>query len=219
MAQQRTQDLIFKKTEGDNYYKRNREKLLFFDLKKDWPLQLLKKLNFKPEKVLEVGASNGWRAAAIERIYGSKCVAIDPSKKAISEGKKIYPKISFHRGLMSNLPIKKNETFDMVIVSLVFHWIDRTTLMQSIAEIDRVLKNGGYLIISDFFPDKPITVPYHHLPNKKIFTYKLDYANIFLSTNLYRIIDRVIFDHNDWLQKSKILSKERAHCTVLRKVL
>lgn len=212
------QDLIFKKKEGDNWFIRNKQALLQKDCKNDWPLRLIVKNKIKPKRVLEIGASNGWRLAEIYKRYRSRCLGIEPSQKAIREGRKMYPNVYFRQGLMNNLPIKNNEKFDLVIIHFVLHWVDRKTLFDSIKEANRVLKENGYLIITDFLPDRPTKVFYHHLPKEKVFTYKLDYAKVFLSSGLYRKQDRVIFHHNSLKSSKNVPLAERAACYLLQKI-
>lgn len=212
------QEMIFQKGEGDNWFQRNAEALLKIkkEFKRDWPLRLIKKAGLHPKHVLEIGASNGWRLAVIHDLYRAKCTALDPSKKALADGRLRYPDIMFKRGVASALPFKDNE-FDLVIVSFVFHWLDRSTLLRSISEADRVLKLGGYLLVMDFLPDKPEKVPYHHLSLGKVFTYKCDYARLFTASGLYQQISKVIFDHSDRKEKKVIPPEERAACALLRK--
>src|SRR3989344_2198184 len=118
----------------------------------------IKKAKLRPKKVLEIGASNGWRLAAIRNLYKSKCLAVEPSLAAIQDGRKLYPKVAFRQGVVSALPVGNKEKFDLVIIHYVFHWVDRKNLLKSVAEIDRVLADGGYLIITDFLPNKPMKV-------------------------------------------------------------
>lgn len=211
------QDAIFFKREGNQWFKRNKAKV---EKKEDGALFLLQQYNIIPKKVLEIGCSNGWRLAKIRKKYGCKCVGIDPSLEAINDGKKKYPDILLKRGLASTLPLKEN--FDVVIIYFVLHWISRETLLKSIAEIDRVVADGGYLMIGDFSPDVPTSVAYHHLPGKNVNTYKLDYANIFNSTFLYTKIASMTFEHDKNFFSSlspRVSSQDRAICSLLRKSL
>lgn len=214
------QEIVFQKSEGDNWFQRNAEALLRLkkEFKLDWPLRLIKKAGLNPRNVLEIGASNGWRLAAIHDLYHARCTALDPSRKALADGRVRYPNIMFKRGVASALPFKDNE-FNLIIISFVFHWIDRSRLLRSISEADRVLKQGGYLLVMDFLPDKPEKVPYHHLSLGKVFTYKCDYAGLFTASGLYQHISRVIFDHSDRKEKRVIPPSEKAACTLLRKDL
>ena len=42
-------------------------------------------------------------------------------------------------------------------------------MLRSVAEIDRVLPDGGFLLIGDFYPSLPQRVRYHHLPDQDVF--------------------------------------------------
>lgn len=213
------QDGVFFRNEGDNWFLRNKEKLTIGKAAElDTPLYLIAKYGILPKRTLEIGCSNGWRLACIEKRYGSKCIGVEPSSVAIREGKKSYPNITLKRGIACSLPTKG--TFDLVILSFVFHWVSRETLIKSIAEVDRVTADKGYVIIADFFPDFPSKIPYHHLPDNQVFTYKTDYASIFTSTNLYTLIATLTFDHDNaksFLPNTP--SRNRAVCSLLKKSL
>ena len=79
-------------SEGDNWYLRNKES---FGKKSDVPLFLLQFYSIKPGKVLEIGASNGYRLATIHERYNSNVTAVEPSKKAVEDGHSMYPFITF----------------------------------------------------------------------------------------------------------------------------
>jgi len=211
------QDKIFYKKEGDEWFNRNKDYISRNKCDKDFPIRIIEMLGLKPEKTLEIGASNGYRLAEIsKKLEKGKYVAVEPSKIAIEDGKKKYPFIDFRRGLMYNLPME-DEKFDLVIVNFVFHWVEREHLLRSVAEIDRVLNNGGYLIIGDFLPDVPTKVKYHHLPDKGVYTYKQDYANIFISSEQYNLILRHTFDHDSNAVSSEVDSNSRGVCSCLKK--
>jgi len=79
-------------------------------------------------------------------------------------------------------------SFDLIIVNFVFHWIDRANLLRSMAEIDRLLEDSGYLIIGDFLPSNLTKVQYHHMEDPKIYTYKQNYAATFTASGLYHLV-------------------------------
>ena len=162
------QDKIFLDYEGDHWFERNQEGLSSFDIEMDLPFKLIKTHNLRPKNVLEIGASNGTRLAAIGEYYQSRLVAVEPSPKAIADGKNRFLGIEFVQGVASDIPV--TGTFDLVIVNFVFHWVDRSTLLRSVCEIDQRVADGGFLIIGDFMPPKPNRVVYHHLPGEGVYT-------------------------------------------------
>jgi SAM-dependent methyltransferase len=192
--------------------------MLGINLENDPPLKLLDLLNLKPKKILEIGAANGYRLAEMLRRYDQGTyVAIEPSQKAITDGQKRYPFIEFRRGLMDNLPLQENEVFDLVVVHFVFEWISRNTLLKSVAETDRAIADGGYLILGGFLPDTQTKVKYHHLPDREVFTYKQNYANIFLSSGMYTPIAQLTFNHDTNSFNPSIESENRSVCSILKK--
>lgn len=210
------QEDIFSNSEGNKWYERNSGVLSSEAKRVDLPLKLIKMYGLKPKKVLEIGCSNGWRLQEIATQYGAKCVGIEPSTVALKAGAKQFPKVAFKRGLASNIPTK--DTFDLVIVNFVLHWVSRELLLASIKEIDRTVADGGYLIIGDFAPDSPARTRYHHLPDEDVWTYKMDYARAFTATALYGEVARLTFDHDNHLLESAT-SDRRGDAVLLKKSL
>jgi ubiquinone/menaquinone biosynthesis C-methylase UbiE len=95
----------------------------------------------KNSRVLEVGASNGYRLARLYEKHSCRCVAVEPSKKATEDGKRSFPYIEFYQTTAEEMEF--SEEFDLVIVNGVFCWIDRRNLFKAMAKIDRALKEGG----------------------------------------------------------------------------
>ncbi len=178
-----SQEDIFQTSEADNWFRRNREALSRFDPSLDLPLRLIDMYELRPQSVLEIGAANGYRVAAIARKYGARATAVEPSAEAIADGAARYPEVAFIQATSSQVPL--SDTFDLVVVNFVFHWIDRALLLRSVAEVDRLLADGGFLIIGDFLPSNRLQVQYHHLPGEQVYTYKQDYAAVFRASGLY----------------------------------
>lgn len=214
------QDKVFLECEGDQWFLRNKI-ALENDSKFDWPCYLIDLLEQKEEirTIVELGCSNGWRLHQLSQKLGQgQFVGVDASLEAIQEGKRLYPEVNLHQGLLSQVPLQ--EEFDLVIIYSVLHWIDRNTLAQSIAEIDRITKDGGFLLIGDFFPDFQHRRHYHHLPGEKVYTYKQDYAKIFESLGTYKEIARFTFHHdNRKLAIETCESSSRFTCVMLHKSL
>jgi ubiquinone/menaquinone biosynthesis C-methylase UbiE len=188
-----------------------------FDASRDLPLRVMALYGLTPNRVLEVGASNGVRLSTIQRVTGAETVALDVSSDAIIAGRRRYPAVKFVVANANAIPFQ--DPFDLVIVNFVFHWIDRNYLLRSIAEVDRVVAEGGYLLIGDFHPTNFLRARYHHLPREDIFTYKQCYAAVFLASGLYRSVCLMTADHANFNLCSDAVENERAGVQLLRKEL
>jgi SAM-dependent methyltransferase len=215
-----TQDNIFLHSEGNRWFTRNKPALIDQQrLEHDPVLKVLELAGIKPASVLEIGASNGYRLDELQTRFNCPATAVEPSQEAITDGQARYPKITFRQGIASALPLTDDEQFDLVIINFVFHWVDRATLLRSVAETDRVLKDGGYLIIGDFYPAYPERVLYHHLPEEDVWTYKQNYGDIFLASHLYDLVAFLTFDHASHQVRPMIDPKDRTYVALLQKML
>ena len=212
-----SQDESFAAFEGNNWFERNKSALEHFDPDADFPLKLMDLYGLHPQNVLEVGAANGGRLAAISERCDARAVAIEPSKDAILNGKSTFPKVEFVQGIACEIPLQ--EHFDLIIVNFVFHWIDRNNLLKSVSEIDRLLDNKGFLIIGDFLPSNFVKVRYHHLPQSGIYTYKQNYAAVFLASGLYRVVAALTGHHGRSELSSEVPEGERTIVCLLQKQL
>lgn len=208
------QDTIFSKGEGDAWFERNPQS---YQADQDPILRTLLSHAIQPLDVLEIGASRGARLAEIRNRYHANATAVEPSERAVAEGRRSFPEIQFFVSTAKSLPLP-DENYDCVIVNSVFHWIDRKSLLGSIAEIDRVLKPNGYLLIGDFAPYSPKKVRYHHRPDAEIYTFKQDYSAIFLATAGYILLSQQIIGHTSPESTQEISEYERFSITLLKKL-
>jgi SAM-dependent methyltransferase len=211
------QDRFFSDDEGDRWFERNRGALNAFDPSADLPLKIISLYGLTPERVLEIGAANGFRLAAIHRRTGAEVVAVEPSAQAVLHGKASFPFITFIRGTASAVPLR--DSFDLVVVNFVFHWIDRRSLLRSVAEVDRLVSDGGYLLIGDFHPANQLQVPYHHLKTEEVFTYKQNYAATFVASGLYHPVSLLTAHHVNNELQARVAESERIGAWLLRKEL
>ena len=106
-----------------------------------------------------------------------------------------------------------------MIVNFVFHWIDRENLLRSIAEVDRLVRDGGWLIIGDFLPSNRLQVRYHHLQDETVFTFKQNYADTFLASGLYHQVSLLTGDHAAKELEADVVEGERIGAWLLQKSL
>ena len=107
--------------------------------------------NLRNKKVLDVGCGNGYMLKRLcKKEQSCELYGIDLRNmvsEAINGGNPT--KIHFEEGSCYKIPFK-NTFFDVVISSLVFHWIK--DIYKAVKEIHRVLKPGGICIMSSINP-------------------------------------------------------------------
>lgn len=216
------QDKIFETTEADNWFLRNKDSIVNQKAENDLISSIVDKIFNKNEikSVIELGASNGYRLNFLKKelLNCKEFVGVDVSRAAVEDGKSRYGLEMYQSGL-DNFTLDKK--FDLVIVNFVFHWIDRENIFNAIANTDKLINDGGYLVLGDFLPDFPQKRKYHHLPEENIFTYKTDYSKTFESLNTYKELYRITRQYEDHksVKINFASSDDRCFCSVLRKDL
>ena len=198
---------MFDTKEGDAWYSRNENQ----DRTKT-SQRLIEVLKGKDIKtLLDMGCSDGlFLSQAVKRLglNSEDMYGIDISGEAIKAGRDLYPKINLNQSESHALPFSDN-FFDAVTCSFVLHWISREKLLRTIAEIDRVVRKAGYIVIHDFYAEKPTKTDYHH--REGIFTYKQFYHHIFTSTALYKKIFFNKEKHENHQSYISVIRKEQSY--------
>lgn len=127
-------------------------------------LILIEKLGVKPgDTVLDVGCGTGRLTLHVAGITGpgGRVVGIDPSVQRIEVAQRKIrdtplPNVSFEIGNSNDLYRFEDNSFDIVYLNIVLHWIQEKE--DALAQIYRVLKPGGRLGITTGNKDKPYTV-------------------------------------------------------------
>ena len=107
------------------------------------------------EQVLDVGCGTGTLAIEVARLVGraGRVAGIDPGPQQIARARKKAARrnvpIEFQVGVIEQLPFP-DQTFDVVFSTLMMHHLPAPLKCQGLAEIARVLKPGGRLVIADF---------------------------------------------------------------------
>jgi ubiquinone/menaquinone biosynthesis C-methylase UbiE len=201
------QSEIFLNSEGDGFYRRNQRDLVEAGTRAqdDQIIRCLRTLPVKPKRILEIGCSNGWRLELMRREFGAECFGIDPSAAAVSEGGATYPGVSLSTGTAERLPYE-SDSFELVIFGFCLYLCDRQDLFTIAAEADRVLADGGFLMILDFYPPLPYRNGYKHFGG--LYCYKMDYAAMFLWNPTYCLTSRQVFADraSDWKDPDERLS-------------
>jgi ubiquinone/menaquinone biosynthesis C-methylase UbiE len=184
--------------EANAWFERNMKAIISYHHENDRVVRLIDDYGLRPTSVLEIGCSAGYRLDGIRSKFSNcEVYGVEPSTEAINYGKEHYPKVNFLNGTADNLSEYDDESMDVVIVGFVFYVVDRTILFKVIAEIDRVLKNGGVLIIVDFFSEKALMNAYQHIQNFSAFSFKQNYDEVFTASKLYYLLDKSTWSHSE----------------------
>jgi ubiquinone/menaquinone biosynthesis C-methylase UbiE len=111
------------------------------------------------EQVLDVGCGTGTLAMDVARHVGrtGRVAGVDPGTEQIARARakaaRRHVPIEFQIGVIEQLPFP-DQSFDVVFSTLMMHHLPAPLKRQGLAEIARVLKPGGRLVIADFKPKK-----------------------------------------------------------------
>lgn len=109
------------------------------------------------QKALDVGCGPGRLAIALQRRAGAtgEVHGVDPSEEMIDLARRRAAEagapVEFRVDGIEKLPYP-DETFDSVVTRLVLHHLPEDSKRQGFAELRRVLKPGGTLVVVEFMP-------------------------------------------------------------------
>lgn len=199
MKKNESQKKIFLASEGNRYFERNLGKADPFSADR---VAIYQKHLRKGFKVLEIGCSFGANLELLSKSQSCTCYGIDPSKKAIQFGKSKYP--SFHLSVSTADQLDfPDDFFDFVIFGFCLYLVDRKALSKAISEADRVLKDRGFLGVTDFDAKFPKRRIYKHCTG--VTSYKMSYHDLFLAFPHFSLVEKRAFSHNscDFVQDIK----------------
>lgn len=198
------QDEVYLQQEGDAFFDRNIKSLQFEGLRpgKRKILAFIEAAQIKPRRVLEYGCNVGDLLAHFAGQPGCEsAVGVEVSQKAIDEGRRRFgTAIRLERGTIADNAVNGDGGnaggFDLVVIDDVFCWVSRPTLLQSVANVDDMVADGGYLFIRDFYPKEQVANRNHHVSSGDVFCFKVpgSHTGIFLATGLYQIVSQAIYD-------------------------
>jgi ubiquinone/menaquinone biosynthesis C-methylase UbiE len=111
------------------------------------------------ETVLDVGCGTGTLAMTVVPRVGAtgRVFGIDPGAQQIARARTKAAQrslsIEFQIGVIEHLDFPDN-SFDVVLSTIMMHHLSDSLKRQGLAEIARVLKPGGRLVIADFKPQQ-----------------------------------------------------------------
>lgn len=176
---------IFRESEGDAWFIRNREKL---GQGRDLVSDLILANGIVPKRVVEIGCSNGWRLAALRERYGCEVFGVDPSMKAAVDAAALRVPVACST---ASTPAVQTRPFDMVIYGFCLYLTDPQDWFQIVAAGDAMLEPGGHLIIHDFDSSGAFYArQYEHRDG--VLAYHFDFAVLWMKHPLYTMVSRNI---------------------------
>ena len=177
------QEKLFLLKEADKYYERNPIKPNKF---------ILSAINFlQPglnDDIFEIGCSSGATLNKIKSLYGSNVYGLDPSKKAITFGKKKYKLNNIHVSTFLNYKSKKK--FDIIINGGFLYLTPNNIINKTLLKIEKFMKINSYFIFWDY--DTPFDYTNNWKYNKGVKSYKRNYLKLInkFNSDLYLISKR-----------------------------
>ncbi len=102
------------------------------------------------ERILDVGAGDGSTAARVAVASdGAEVYAVDPDEKKVAASRRYRPAVKSSVAAAESLPFPDSH-FDKVYSTMAFHHF--ADLDRALAEIARVLKHGGGLVVLEVEP-------------------------------------------------------------------
>ena len=184
------QSEVFLDGEAREWFARNQNRL---PVKEDPVMKAIEDNSLVPNRSLEVGCANGWRVKLMKDKWGCQSYGIDPM---FAHGHNAW---GCSRGTADNLKFS-DATFDMVIYGWCLYLCDREDLFRIVSEGDRVLKEDGYIVTYDFHQPGAHKCKYHHYDG--LYSYKMDYAQLWLANPAYYLIRRYI--HNSGADQTAV---------------
>lgn len=184
---------IFLQSEGDAWFNRNKEATSKRGID-DVIVEAITKLPSlgTGSTILEVGSGGGERLALLQEKLGFKCIGIEPGVKAVENARSLG--VESIQGTADRL-VFPDASFDVVIFGFCLYLCDRGDLFRIASEADRVLKPKGWIVIHDFFSERPFAREYHHRPG--ILSHKMDYRELFTWHPMYTCFKHELAGHSD----------------------
>ncbi|MGW5352619.1 class I SAM-dependent methyltransferase [Streptomyces sp. NPDC004031] len=114
--------------------------------------------------IVEVGAGTGVFSAAMARwIEGSTVLAVDPSEAMLAQARRhrTHPAVRYAAGSAEAVPAPAG-AFDLALLSRVIHHLpDRP---RAVAELTRIVRTGGRVVVRTTFRERLDSVVYDHWP-------------------------------------------------------
>jgi ubiquinone/menaquinone biosynthesis C-methylase UbiE len=121
--------------------------------------ELISQANVQPDQdILDIGCGTGTLVVMLKRQFApAQIIGLDPDPKALRRAKikarRAAVSVQLDQGFADELPYK-NESFDRVFSSFMFHHLDDEHREKTLREVLRVLKPAGAFHLLDVVADR-----------------------------------------------------------------
>jgi len=200
------QEQVFINSEADSWFLRNKECLIAKTANSDLTFQKIKQLHseLNLNNILEIGCSNGYRLSWCDEQLGIKATGLEPSLKAITDGLSRYgsQNLALHQANLdtefwSNTinELLEDNSLDAIVFGHCFYLVSPELYFQICAQVDRLLRDGGVILIFDF-DSIPQRANYHHCENNVVWSYKMDFSKLFSRHPMYKTISKEYINYS-----------------------
>lgn len=121
---------------------------------------LIRSAEIEGGRVLEVGCGTGTLTILAKlEAPAADVTGLDPDRSVLARAQAKTAaagvRLALHQGSATSLPYP-DETFEVVLASLVLHHLGPAALREALHEIRRVLRPGGRLMVTDFGPPRSL---------------------------------------------------------------
>ena len=194
-----TQAEIFTESEGNKWHERNRDKPRL----PDPVLETIRRLDLRPQNVLELGCGTGWRLAEIKPGPKRHCRGYDPSEEAVKA--RVFEHV-YKATALEALRLIAGGFYDIIIFGFCLYLVDREELLLIAGHADRALKDGGHIVIHDFVPEYSYKRTYEHKAG--LWSFKMDHSKLWLSHPSYRLVEMTSTGEDDERVGVAVLKKD-----------
>ena len=204
-----TQAEAFTQGEGDAWHERNKDKPRL----PDPVLETIRRLDLRPNNVLELGCGTGWRLAEIKVSPKRFIRGYDPSAEAVKN--KVFDGV-YEGTALNALRFLAPGFYDIIIFGFCLYLVDREELLLIAAHADRALKDGGHIVIHDFLPEYSYKRSYEHKAG--LWSFKMDHSKLWLSHPSYRLVEMTSVGEDDDRVGVAVLKKDMSSGFPVREI-
>lgn len=124
----------------------NNEEILRWNIIKGFLIYIKKNFQNENIEILDLGSGRGWLTSLLAE-YGN-VTGVEPIRSVVKYAKQMFPKINFICGTTTDLLKKDHKKYDLVVTSEVIEHIADDNKYTFIKEINKLLKDNGFLIVT-----------------------------------------------------------------------